>query len=168
MRTLDRFIICVAVLFTGCISGVNNNPNNNLSQPDNASFLASRNLIQQLLDDKKSNVVFYLEGDYCAICHKNKISRMLSVINGDSATYDKPVMIIHTDSIAENDPFLFKDFFSEECNVIITMDDSIRLLNTWMKKDILLYGFILDSDNNVKYSGFMYDEKFLDQTKIRR
>lgn len=148
----------------GCLGNRQHKSESISVQAVDKHLYSSKALYQELLNDNKNNIVIYIEGDYCASCHVSRIMPILYFLK-DSIGYDKPTMIYHPYHDDQGMEMLFREYYGNDCNLIYTTEDSIRIKNKWMDPSINFYGIIIDSQNEILYSGFLYDEKLLTKAK---
>jgi hypothetical protein len=128
-------------------------------------FRCSEVISDSIIQYEGLGVIIYIEGDYCASCHSHLIYSLLSYLT-DTIGYSKPAMIWHPNSSNETIQLISKEYFQNECNFILTYDDSVRVLNNWMNPSINFYCFIIDSSKKILHAGFLYDDYL--KTKAKR
>ena len=106
-------------------------------------------------------VIFYIESESCSSCAESAITSVLSYTQ-DSVIEKKPILIIHPmidiDSTVLND---YKLRFEDKFNLLVSNDDSLRILNPWLPNNLGYYGITTDSLGFVCYAGFLFDKDFI-------
>ena len=106
-------------------------------------------------------IIFFIEAESCSSCSANAITRVLSYTQ-DSLIGKKPILIIHP--MMDNDSNVVNDFkirFEENYRLIVSNDDSVRILNPWLPNSLGYYGITTDSLGFVSYAGFLFDNDFI-------
>lgn len=106
-------------------------------------------------------VIFYIESESCTSCAANVITSVLSYTQ-DSVIRKKPILIIRPQKdidSAEVDDYKLR--FEDKFDLIVSNDDSLRILNPWLPKYLGYYGITTDSLGFVSYAGFLFDSVFI-------